>query len=130
MWYRYDSRSFLSTARMRPDSQPPVRLSTGNLHDLYWTFAQMIAHHTSNGCNLVEGDLLASGTVSGPHEGSEGSLLEITRRGASLLRLPNGEARTFLEDGDEVIFKGFCEKIGFPRISLGECRGTILPSVR
>jgi len=119
---------FLSTARMRADSLPPVRLSSGNLSNLYWTFAQMIAHHTSNGCNLVEGDLLASGTVSGPHEGSEGSLLEITRRGASSLRLPNGELRTFLEDGDEVIFKGFCEKIGFPRISLGECRGTILPS--
>ena len=120
---------FLSTVRMRADSLSPVRLSTGNLHDLYWTFAQMIAHHTSNGCNLVEGDLLASGTVSGPHEGSEGSLLEITRRGASPLRLPNEEARTFLEDGDEVIFKGFCEKIGFPRISLGECSGTILPGM-
>jgi fumarylacetoacetase len=119
---------FLSTALMRADSLSPVRLSTGNLHDLYWTFAQMIAHHTSNGCNLVEGDLLASGTVSGLREGSEGSMLEITRRGASPLRFPNGEARTFLEAGDEVVFKGFCEKIGFPRISLGECRGTILPS--
>ena len=120
----------LSTARMQTDSLPPVRLSTGNLHDLYWSFAQMIAHHTSNGCNLVEGDLLASGTVSGPHEGSEGSLLEITRRGSSPLRLPNGEVRTFLEDGDEVILRGFCEKIGFPRVSLGECRGTILSGVR
>jgi fumarylacetoacetase len=118
---------FLSTALMRADLLPPVRLSTGNLRDLYWTFAQMIAHHTSNGCNLVAGDLLASGTVSGPNEGSQGSLLEITRRGASPLHLPNGEVRTFLEDGDEVIFKGFCEKIGFPRVSLGECRGTILP---
>ena len=121
---------FLSTARMRADSLSPVRLSAGNLHDLYWTFGQMIAHHTSNGCNLVEGDLVASGTVSGPHEGSEGSLLEITRRGASPLCLPNGEVRTFLEDGDEVIFKGFCEKIGFPRISLGECKGTILSGMR
>jgi fumarylacetoacetase len=118
---------FLSTARMRADLLPPVRLSTGNLRDLYWTFAQMIAHHTSNGCNLVEGDLLASGTVSGPRKDSQGSLLEITRRGASPLHLANGEVRSFLEDGDEVIFKGFCEKIGFPRISLGECRGTIVP---
>jgi fumarylacetoacetase len=121
---------FLSTARMRADSLPPVRLSTGNLSNLYWTFAQMIAHHTSNGCNLVEGDLLASGTISGPREGSEGSLLEITQRGASPLRLPNGELHTFLEDGDEVILRGFCEKIGFPRISLGECRGTILSSAQ
>ena len=121
---------FLSTAHMRAGSQPPVRLSTGNVRDLYWTFAQMIAHHTSNGCNLVEGDLLASGTVSGPGEGSEGSLLEITRRGASPLRLPNGEVRTFLEDGDEIILRGYCEKIGFPRLSLGECRGTILPGIR
>jgi fumarylacetoacetase len=121
---------FLSTACMRADSLPPVRLSTGNLSNLYWTFAQMIAHHTSNGCNLVEGDLLASGTISGPHEGSEGSLLEIARRGASPLSLHNGEVRTFLEDGDEVILRGFCEKIGFPRISLGECRGTILSSAQ
>jgi len=121
---------FLSTVHMRADSQPPVRLSTGNIRDLYWTFAQMIAHHTSNGCNLVEGDLLASGTISGPQEGSEGSLLEITRRGTSSLRLPNGESRTFLEDGDEVILRGFCEKIGFPRVSLGECKGAILSGMR
>lgn len=119
---------FLATASMREDSLSPVLLSRGNLRDLYWSFAQMIAHHTSNGCNLVEGDLLASGTVSGPHEGSEGSLLEITRRGTSPVHLPNGEVRTFLEDGDEVVLKGYCEKIGFPRISLGECRGTILSS--
>ena len=117
---------FLSTARMRADSLPPARLSTGNIRDLYWTFAQLIAHHTSNGCNLIEGDLLASGTVSGPHEGSEGSLLEITGRRSSPLRLHNGEVRTFLEDGDEVTLRGFCEKIGFPRVSLGECKGAIL----
>jgi fumarylacetoacetase len=88
----------------------------------------MIAHHTSNGCNLMEGDLVASGTVSGPNSGSEGCLLEITRRGASPIRLPNGEVRSFLEDGDEIILNGFCEKEGFPRIGFGECRGTILPA--
>jgi fumarylacetoacetase len=118
----------LSTNRMRQASLAPVPLSTSNLRDLYWTFAQMLAHHTSNGCNLVEGDLIASGTVSGPHEGSQGCLLEITRGGASPLRLPDGETRTFLEDDDEVILRGFCEKEGFPRISIGECRGTILPA--
>jgi len=121
---------FLLTARMRERSLTPTLISKGNLGDLYWSFAQMIAHHTSNGCNLVAGDLLASGTVSGPHQDSEGSLLEIARRGAAPIHLPNGEARMFLEDGDEVILKGYCEKIGFPRISLGECRGMIVPSVR
>ena len=88
----------------------------------------MIAHHTSNGCNLVEGDLIASGTVSGSEETSRGCLLEITRRGASPIRLPNGETRAFLEDGDEIILNGFCEREGFPRISLGECHGTVLPA--
>jgi fumarylacetoacetase len=118
----------LSTARMRASSQAPVRLSGGNLRDLYWSFGQMIAHQTSNGCNLIEGDLIASGTVSGPDPGSEGCLLEIARRGASPVRLPNGETRAFLEDGDEVILNGFCEREGFPRISLGKCRGTVLPA--
>jgi fumarylacetoacetase len=117
---------FLSTARMREASIAPHRLSTGNLRDLYWTFPQMIAHHTSNGCNLVEGDLLASGTISGPQEGSQGSLLEITQRGANPIQLPNGEQRTFLLDGDEVILRGHCKKTGFPRISFGECRGTVV----
>ncbi len=119
---------FLTTARMREASQAPFRLSIGNLRDLYWTFPQMIAHHTSNGCNLIEGDLLASGTISGPNPGSQGCLLEITRRGANPIQLPNGEQRAFLEDGDEVILRGFCEKAGFPRISWGECRSTILPA--
>ena len=119
---------WLSTAQMRALSQEPVRLTSSNARDLYWSFGQMIAHHTSNGCNLVAGDLIASGTVSGPEEISRGCLLEITERGASPLHLPNGEIRTFLEDGDEIILRGFCEKEGFPRISFGECRGTILPA--
>ena len=115
----------LSTARMRESSLAPILLSQSNLRDLHWTFAQMIAHHTSNGCNLLAGDLLATGTVSGPVPGSQGCLLEITQRGALPLLLPNGQTRTFLEDGDEVILRGFCEKQGFPRITFGECRGTI-----
>jgi fumarylacetoacetase len=117
----------LSTMRMRASSLAPVRLSSGNLRDLYWSFGQMIAHHTSNGCNLIEGDLIASGTVSGVDESSRGCLLEITRRGAAPIKLPNGETRIFLEDGDDLILTGFCEKEGFPRVSLGECRGKILP---
>ena len=89
----------------------------------------MIAHHTSNGCNLIPGDILASGTISGPQPGSEGCLLEITQRGTVPLRLPNGELREFLADGDEIILRGYCQREGLPLIALGECRGTIFPAV-
>ncbi len=115
----------LSTAAMRASALAPVRLSSGNLRELYWSFAQMVAHHTSNGCNLLPGDLIASGTVSGAEEGTQGCLLEITRRGTAPLQLPSGEARGFLEDGDEIVLSGFCEREGLPRIGLGECRGLI-----
>jgi fumarylacetoacetase len=108
----------LKSARM-PE---PVRLSIGNFRDMYWTFAQMIAHHTSNGCVLRRNDLIASGTVSGPEPESAGCLLEHP------ITLPNGEQRTFLEDGDEVILRGWCQRPGFRRIGLGECRGLILPA--
>ncbi len=119
---------FLSTAKMREASIAPIRMSSANLRDLYWTFPQMIAHHTSNGCNLLPGDLLASGTISGPQEGSQGCLLESTQRGAKPIQLPNGEQRTFLLDGDEIILSGHCEKTGYPRISFGECRGVVAAS--
>jgi len=118
---------WLRTARMRAEKIPPACLSRGNLRDLYWTLAQMLTHHASNGCNLQPGDLLASGTVSGATPDSLGSLLEITRRGAEPLQLPNGETRKFLEDGDEVMLRGYCERQGHPRIGFGECRGVVLP---
>jgi fumarylacetoacetase len=114
---------YLSTSAMREAGIAPVRLSRGSFAEMYWTPAQMIAHHTSNGCNLRPGDLLASGTVSGPSSGSLGSLLELTRRGAEPIRLPTGEERRFLEDGDEVVMRGFCEREGFARVGFGECRG-------
>ena len=120
---------YLSTEAMRVAAVAPVRLSSGNLRGLYWSFAQMITHHSSNGCNLLPGDLLASGTISGSEEGSLGSLLEITRRGSAPLELSNGERRSFLEDGDEVILRGFCEWSGLPRVGLGECRGVIAPAL-
>jgi fumarylacetoacetase len=120
---------YLATDAMRERGLAPMRVSEGNLRDLYWSFAQMVAHHTSNGCNLLPGDLIASGTVSGPDEGMQGCLLEMTRRGAAPLQLPSGESRTFLEDGDEVILRGFCEREGLPRIGLGECRGMIAPAL-
>jgi fumarylacetoacetase len=119
---------FLLTAAMRTERQQPHRLSRANMRDLYWTPAQMIAHHTSNGCNLLPGDLVATGTVSGAEENAAGCLLELTRGGARQLRLPNGESRTALEDGDEVILRGFCRLAGLPQVSLGECRGMVLPA--
>jgi fumarylacetoacetase len=117
---------WLRTARMRGEGAAAVRVSKGNMRDLYWTLAQMLAHHTSNGCNLQTGDLLATGTVSGAEAGTRGCLLEITRRGAEPLELPNGERRTFLEDGDEVMLRGYCEREGHARIGLGECAGMVV----
>jgi fumarylacetoacetase len=116
----------VSTPNMRDHNVPPHRLSRGNFRDMYWTFAQMIAHHSSNGCNLQPGDLLASGTVSGERQDSRGCLLELTSKGANSIQLPTGETRTFLEDGDEITIRGYCEREGARRIGLGECRGTIL----
>ena len=121
--------AFLLTAKMRSDGIIPFRLSRSRMRDLYWTLAQMIAHHTSNGCNLMPGDLLATGTISGAEDHASGCLLELTQRGASPVLLPNGETRAALEDGDEVILHGFCLRDGFPEIFLGECRGTVLPGI-
>ena len=104
----------------------PVRLSRGNFRDMYWTVAQLVAHHTSNGCNLRPGDLLASGTISGPDKDARGCLLELTWRGTEPIQLPSGETRRFLEDGDEVILRAYCEREGVARIGFGECRGTII----
>jgi fumarylacetoacetase len=107
----------------------PVRISRGNFASLYWTFSQMIAHHSSNGCPLRPGDLIGSGTVSGPEKENQGCLLELTRGGADPILLPTAEKRAFLEDGDEVILKGCAQASGFRRIGLGECRGRILPAL-
>jgi fumarylacetoacetase len=118
----------LASERMRSEGQPPLLLSRSSTRHLYWTFAQLAAHQASNGCNLRPGDLLASGTVSGPTRESRGCLLELTWRGTQPLTLPTGETRRFLEDGDEVVFRGRCEKDGFVGIGLGECRGRIFPA--
>jgi fumarylacetoacetase len=119
----------LSSDLMRESGCPPVTVSRSNLSILYWTFAQLLAHHTCNGCNLQPGDLLASGTVSGPSDESRGCLLERTWRGTTPIELPTGEMRRFLEDGDEVVMRGWCERAGYRRIGLGECRGVVLPAV-
>jgi fumarylacetoacetase len=119
---------YLSSSRMREENIAPVRLSRGRAADLYWTVAQLLTHHTSNGCNLRAGDLFASGTVSGPEKGARGCLLELTWRGAEPITLPTGEVRKFLEDGDEVIMRGACERPGAARIGFGECRGVVVPA--
>jgi fumarylacetoacetase len=116
----------LSSAAMREAALAGVLLSRSRLADLYWTLAQMFTHHSSNGCNLRPGDLFASGTISGPTPDARGCLLELTWRGAEPLALPNGETRRFLEDGDEVILRAFCETAGRPRIGFGECRGVVI----
>jgi fumarylacetoacetase len=120
--FRINLEVWLRSARM-PE---PVRVSQSDFSSMYWTLAQMVAHHASNGCPLRPGDLIGSGTVSGPEKHNRGCLLEITRRGSEPLALPTGETRRFLEDGDEVILRGWCEAPGFRRIGLGECRGVVL----
>ncbi|MEJ8824487.1 fumarylacetoacetase [Variovorax humicola] len=119
----------LASQRMRANAQQAARLSRSDSATLYWTPGQMIAHHTSNGSFLQTGDLLGSGTISGPDDTSLGSLLEITRGGSQPFKLPSGEERGFLEDGDELTLSGFCERPGFARIGFGECRSTILPAL-
>src|SRR5271166_6155044 len=114
--------------RIREAGIPPEVLGRDKFRDMYGTTAQMLTHHASNGCNLRPGDLLASGTVSGADKSARGCLLELTSRGKDPITLPTGEQRRFLEDGDEVILRGFCEREGFRRIGLGGCRGTILPA--
>jgi len=118
----------MASAKMRAAGSAPLRISKSSFKTTYWTVAQMVAHHASNGCNLVTGDLFGSGTVSGPEKGSQGCLLEITARGKEPVALPSGEQRAFIEDGDEIILRGYAAKPGYPRIGFGECRALILPA--
>ena len=117
---------WLQTAAMRARAEPAVRLMQSNFRDAYWTLAQLVAHHTSNGCNLQSGDLFGSGTQSGPDVGQGGSLLELTHGGKQPIMLPDGETRTFLEDGDTVTLRGFCERAGQRRIGFGDCAATVI----
>jgi len=118
----------LLTETMRQENMPPHRVSLGNARHLYWTVAQLVAHHTCNGCNLQPGDLFGSGTISGPAEDSYGSLLEITQGGRQPIALVSGETRRFLEDGDEVIFSARAHRDGCTSIGFGECRAQVLPA--
>jgi fumarylacetoacetase len=118
----------LLTEGMRSQNLKPHHLASSNARYLYWTVAQLVAHHTCGGCNLNAGDLFGSGTISGPTPGSFGSLLETTEGGRKPLELPSGESRRFLEDGDEVILRAHAHRDGFAPIGLGECRGRIRPA--
>jgi fumarylacetoacetase len=117
---------WLQTSAMRAAGSAGERLSQSNMRDAYWTLAQLVAHHTVNGCNLRAGDVLGTGTLSGPRPEQGGSLLELTQGGKVALTLANGETRTFLQDGDSIILRGSCERAGARRIGFGECRGTLL----
>lgn len=131
---------YLASSQMREQGIAPIKLSTGCFSDLYWTLAQMVTHHSSNGCNLQPGDMLGSGTVSGLARESRGCLLELTWDGdrdnpvpgtqRTPIQLPTGEERKFLADGDQVIFKGYCENGNYRRIGFGTCEGTVLPAVQ
>ena len=119
---------WLQTAAMRAQGQDAQRLSTSNLRDAYWTVAQLLAHHSSGGCNLRTGDVLGTGTLSGPLPEQGGSLLELTRGGQRPLELTNGESRRFLEDGDTVTLRACCERPGARRIGFGACHASVLPA--
>lgn len=120
---------WLRTAAMRAAGRPAERLSRGDFASMYWTLAQMLTHHASAGCNVQSGDLIASGTVSGPDAGSRGCLLELAWRGQSPVTLSTGETRAFLLDGDEITLRGWCEREGFRRIGFGDCTGEVLPAL-
>ena len=122
--------AWLQTASMRERGEPAVRLSQGNVREAaYWTLAQLLAHHTLGGCNLQPGDLLGSGTLSGPAPQQAGSLLELSTGGRQPVQLPGGEARAFLQDGDTLTLRAWCERPGARRIGLGECSGTVTAAV-
>lgn len=118
----------LLTQLMRDKGLPAQRITLSSTRNMYWTVAQMVAHHSVNGCSLRPGDLFGSGTLSGERDDSCGSLLEITQGGKRALELASGETRTFLEDGDEIILKARCRRDGQPSIGFGECRGRIVPA--
>jgi fumarylacetoacetase len=114
------------TPGLREKGLPPHRVALSSARYMYWTLAQLVAHHTSNGCNLQPGDLFGSGTISAPEAIGFGSLLETTRGGQEPIRLKSGEERRFLEDGDEVILRAYTRPdLQFARIGFGECRGKI-----
>ena len=120
----------IETAAQRAAGAAPARVAATSFRHQYWTIAQMVTQHTVGGCNLQSGDLLGTGTISGPTPGEAGAIVELSQGGRVQVPLKaTGEQRTFLEDGDAVVLRGWCEKTGAARIGFGECRGTVLPAV-
>ncbi len=128
--FQVDMEVWLRSAAMRASGLPAERLASARLSELYWTFAQMLTHHTSNGCNLMPGDMLGSGTVSGREDGSAACITEITEAGSKPIKLPGGEERKWLHDGDEVVFRARAQRDGFVGIGFGECAGTVVPAYK
>jgi fumarylacetoacetase len=126
--YAIEMEVYLRSERMRAKKIPQMRLARSNFRHAYWTAAQIVTHQASNGCNLQPGDLLGSGTISGPTPDALGSMLEITQGGRIPLALPSGETRAFLEDGDEVIQRARCVREGFASIGFGTATGVIKPA--
>ncbi|MCD0504422.1 fumarylacetoacetase, partial [Bordetella petrii] len=126
--YDVQMEVLLTTEASRAAQHDPAHLSASNFRDAYWNIAQLVAHHTINGCNLQPGDLMGTGTLSGPAPQEAGSLLELSQGGKAPVELPWGERRSFLEDGDQVIIRAQCQKPGYPRIGFGESSGTVLPA--
>jgi fumarylacetoacetase len=120
--------AYLSTQAMRAERRQPHRIVASNSRDLYWTFAQMLTHHASNGCELRPGDLFASGTVSGPNDDAKACLMEANERGSKPLKLPGGEQRLWLEDGDELTIRGKAKREGYISIGFGACAGLVAPA--
>ena len=119
----------IETAQQRAAGRPATRITHTSFKHQYWTFAQMLTQHTLGGCNLHAGDLLGSGTISGPTAGEEGAIIELTKGGREPVALGDGEERGFLHDGDAVILQGWCERAGAVRIGFGQCRGEVLPAL-
>jgi fumarylacetoacetase len=120
--------ALIRTEAMRRKGEPAHRLSASNTHHLYWTLAQMVAHHTCGGCNLEPGDIFGSGTISAPDRSGWGSLSELSEDGRTQIELPGGEKRTFLQDGDELILRARAERAGYATIGFGDCAGVIVSS--
>jgi len=121
-------RAGLQSAQMAGDGLPPATLCETSYRHAYWTAAQLVTHHSINGCNLQPGDLFGSGTLSGPTASEACAMMELTLSGRQPFALGNGEQRGFLEDGDTIVLHGWCEAEGYARIGFGECRGTVLPA--
>jgi fumarylacetoacetase len=120
----------METSRHRAGNLPATQLSHTSFRHQYWSIAQMVAHHAVGGCNLRPGDLLGSGTISGPERSEAGALMELARNASEPVTLSTGEQRSYVEDGDAIILRGYCEKAGFARIGFGESRGEVLPAKR